>query len=209
MEQGISIELDNVCKYFSKRCLFKNINLSLHPGECLTVIGPNGSGKSTLLKIIAGITKASAGTVRMLLNNNHELSRSEQVGVIGFVAPDLVFYSQLTGYENIDFMIRTAGLAVSPSEIASCLQRVGLFGHKHVMVMNYSTGMRQRLKIALLLAMKPPLWLLDEPTSNLDSDGKDFVASLILQALNKKTSIIIATNEPEESSHAHKKIILA
>ncbi|MEN6386112.1 MAG: heme ABC exporter ATP-binding protein CcmA [Veillonellales bacterium] len=209
MEHSVTVELVDVTKYYENKCLFRNISKKLLPGECLTVTGPNGSGKSTLLKIISGLVKTSSGKINLRCNANRLISPCERAKYIGFVSPELVFYKSLTGYENIDFIAKASGMAALPEFIMASLQRVGLSGQAHEPVINYSTGMRQRLKFALLLVLNPPLWLLDEPSSNLDTAGKKLVADLIHKALTRSTSIILATNEAEEANYAHQKINLA
>ena len=209
MEQSIQVELTDVAKCYGMRRLFEHININVKSGEHLAVTGPNGSGKSTLLKIIAGLVRPSAGTVQLLTNGNQKIGQSDRARFIGLISPEIVFYSSLTAYENIRLLTRAAGMNVSPEDIKACLQTLGLLDRFHDLVANYSTGMHQRLKFALLLALQPPLWLLDEPSSNLDAAGKQLIADLIQQALASQTAIIMATNEAEEANYAQKKISLA
>src|SRR6266540_4099089 len=99
MPQSVIVELDGIAKNYGRRQLFYNITCQVKPGECLAVTGQNGSGKSTLLKIIAGLTRPSAGTVH-LYTAGRELPTDERISCIGMVSPEIILYNSLTGYEN-------------------------------------------------------------------------------------------------------------
>ncbi len=208
MQHPVAVKLVGITKYFGQRRLFENINASVRPGQCLVITGPNGSGKSTLLKVLAGLIRPDAGAVR-LVTLNREIGREDWIGTIGLISPETVFYHSLTGIENIAFLTGIAGLAVPPKDSMECLRTVGLAGREYDRVETYSTGMRQRLKFALLLAIRPSVWLLDEPSSNLDATGRRLIANLISKALASQVSIIMATNEREEADYAASKIALA
>ena len=209
MKQGIRVELTTISKCYGHRCLFENISLSLEPGQCLTITGPNGSGKSTFLKIISGLVRPTTGMIRLFTADGQEIPSDERTKHIGLISPKILFYTMLTGYENIVFITRIAGITVSQEKIMAYCQVVGLAGRENDKISTYSTGMCQRLKFALLLALKPPILLLDEPFSNLDTTGREVLDTLIKKALNNQITIAIATNEAKEATYAGKKFILA
>ena len=205
--QGIIVELVNVSKKYGRRQLFVTINRQICPGECIAVTGSNGSGKSTLLKVIAGLIRPSSGTVKVH-HNGHEVVADKRMPCFGLISPELIFYNAMTGYENLHFLVRARGVGLSDEQLMNCLESVGLTGRQHELLSTYSTGMRQRLKFALLVALRPPIWLLDEPSSNLDEEGKKLVKRLVDDALEQQATVIIATNDPEEANYAGQKIAL-
>ena len=208
MRQEVTITFDNVGKKFSARNLFSGISAHVGPGECLAVVGGNGAGKSTLLKIIAGLLRPSTGVVQFKLDHE-EIICSERSSHMGIVSPELTMYNMLTGYENIDFLLKARRCQGRPMAIADCLDRVGLNGRGSELVQNYSTGIRQRLKLAALLAIDPGLWLLDEPSSNLDDEGRTMVEGLVKMAIERRVAVILATNDPREACYASTTIQLA
>lgn len=198
---SVSVELVAVSKSFTKRELFTGLTAKAGPGQCLAVTGKNGSGKSTLLKIIAGILRPTAGAV-VLRADGRELRGEERMMYTGMVSPEIVMYDNLTGRENLRLISGMRGLGLSAAETEKHLNTVGLAGCGNNPVHTYSTGMKQRLKMALLLAVNPGLWLLDEPSSNLDADGKAVVSRLVQTALDQRATVILATNEAAEVGHA-------
>ncbi|WP_425059904.1 Linearmycin resistance ATP-binding protein LnrL [Sporomusa carbonis] len=202
----IRIVIDNIGKSFGERLLFSNISAEVASRQCLAVTGCNGSGKSTLLKIIAGLVRPSTGRIGFTLDNT--FSPKERINYTGFVSPDVAMYAALTGIENIIFWTKVRGVACSKSESEKLCCQVGLGRAGGDPVSTYSTGMRQRLKLAVIKAMNPPVWLLDEPSSNLDVSGRTIVKELIADAVGQNACVILATNEVEEALYANSKIEL-
>ncbi|WP_378956423.1 ATP-binding cassette domain-containing protein [Pelosinus sp. sgz500959] len=207
MYQSVSVKLVNVSKKIGSRVLFEGLTVTVNSGQCLAITGPNGSGKSTLLKMIAGLSRATTGTIQVL-GDGKMLDTEARLACLGLVSPEIVFYADMTGSENLLFFVRVRGGYCSAEQVADYCQIVGLTAAKDQLVQTYSTGMRQRLKFALILALKPLLWLLDEPSSNLDADGKRLVSKMIGDGLVEQTTVIIATNEPWEAQNASYKIEL-
>lgn len=207
MQQPATVELQNIAKSHGRRRLFAHISAQVAPGECLTITGANGAGKSTLLKIIAGLMRPSAGRV-VLRDAERELQAAQGRVLLGMVSPEMMLYQAMTGWENARFICDVRGAAVSAQALQTCFRTVGLAGREKDAVGTYSTGMRQRLKFAILLALAPPVWLLDEPSANLDAAGKRLVAGLISIALARRVTVALATNEVEETHYAGPRIHL-
>src|SRR5262245_1475717 len=106
------LALEAVTRHFGRRVVFENLNAAVGVGETLVVAGANGSGKSTLLKIIAGLLSPSAGEVRWTLDGKL-LDPDARRRALGYVAPDLTLYAELTGVENLLFFGRLRGLALA------------------------------------------------------------------------------------------------
>lgn len=172
----MSVELcfEKITKYYGEKSLYQKISGTIPAGSCSCFIGNNGSGKSTMLKILAGLTKPTSGTVAMIKNNT-TLSLEEFRQQIAMVSPEMQLYSMMTAMENLEFFAHLTGRLLTTDEYHQCLQTVQLLPHKHQLVKTFSTGMKQRLKLAVILAVDKPVWLLDEPSSNLDETGRQTV----------------------------------
>ncbi len=170
---------------YGRRELFAGVSVEVAPGQCLVVSGANGSGKSTLLKIIAGLLRPESGRV-------------EFDGPRGYAAPDVQLYGELTGSENLVFFARLRGLPLT--DAATLLKQVGLPAARgRDFVSAYSSGMRQRLKLAVSLLGDPPLLIWDEPTATLDSAGRSLTEALLLESLAAGRIAVVATNDLDEA----------
>jgi heme exporter protein A len=192
----IVLSLESVARHFGRRVVFSGISAEGRGGQALVVAGPNGSGKSTLLKIIAGLLPPSAGRVDVTLNGQ-PLDAFSRRRHLGYVAPDLALYAELSGAENLLFFARLRGISLSRADLVSLLERVGLKGRGRDYAGSYSSGMRQRLKYAFALLHRPPLLLLDEPTANLDTQGTAVVENVV-EEQKERGLVVIATNEARE-----------
>ena len=186
--------IDRLAKSYPGRPVFGDINSEVGSGKALIVTGPNGSGKSTLLRIVCGFVRPTGGKV-VLSRDGKELTRLEIRPHTGLVSPDLVLYDELTAFENLSFFAGVAGLKFSIDELENRLQTVGLAKRGNDRVGSYSSGMKQRLKYCLALLRNPEMLLLDEPTSNLDDNGKALVDEIIKSFTG---ILVIATNEKSE-----------
>ena len=178
---------------YGARRLFENLSFRLADGERLAVLGENGSGKSTLLRVLAGVLTPTAGRVTLSVDGrdvpSHDLARA-----IGFAAPAVQLYDDLTATENLEFVARLRGL--DAGRVPAMLDRVGLGGRGGDRVAAYSTGMRQRLRLATALLPDPPLLLLDEPGATLDEQGRALVRDIVAAA----PAAVLATNDPAEAA---------
>lgn len=190
------IEAENLSKRFGERVVFSKINFTLETGDSLAIVGPNGSGKSTLLKIMLSLLVPTKGQVTYY-QDEKKLDDSQIRSSVSFVSPYLNLYDHLTAEENLKFFSTVAGGNISGKGINNLLESVGLEGRGMDYVNEYSSGMKQRLKYAVALLKDPKYLFLDEPTSNLDDDGKKIVVDL-LEHYRKDSIIVIATNEKEE-----------
>ena len=186
--------LDGLAKTYPGRPVFSGISVEINEGKRLVITGPNGSGKSTLMRIICGFVRPSAGKVTFRIEDRN-LGRLEIRPHIGLVSPDLVLYDELTAFENLMFFARVAGLHFSIEVFSERLNLVGLHKRGRDLVGSYSSGMKQRLKYCLALLRGPELLLLDEPTANLDDEGKGLISDIIE---SHNGVVVIATNEQTE-----------
>ncbi len=200
--KGILLKAVDLSRKFDRRPIFKNVNFELRPGSATAITGRNGSGKSTLIKIIANLLIQSSGTID-LYDGNEKIKRESVYRYMGFVSPYLNLYDEFSGYENLKIIsdIRGSG----HGNIDNVLKRVGLFNRRNDLLKIYSSGMKQRLKIAFAILHEPQILLLDEPTSNLDLEGISVVDD-IANEYKKDRILIIATNDPHERSLCDREI---
>ena len=154
------------------RQVFAGLGFTVEAGEALVVLGPNGAGKSSLLRLVAGLTAHSAGTLS-LAGGNDELTIAEQAHYLGHLD---ALKPSLSVTENLAFWSRFLG---GSEDCAAALEAVGLAGIARLPAAYLSAGQRRRLSVARLIAIKRPLWLLDEPTTALDATAQAQLAGLM------------------------------
>lgn len=190
--QRYRVEARGLAKKFGRTGIFRDITFTVAAGESFCVTGRNGSGKSTLLKILAGLLSPTAGSVKHMLGR--EIPKASWLGHTGYTGPLVNPYDELTAQEHIDFAgKRPANRAAA----GSLLDRFDLARHRDKKVRHYSSGMKQRLRIILAVLNDPPVLILDEPSTNLDGDGKEVFRSY-LDSIRDGRIIIIATNDAAE-----------
>ncbi len=173
--------------------VLRGVSGQVDPGDLLLVTGSNGSGKSTLLRCLSGLLVAQRGTIEYRLGG-HQLSTEERRRAVGWVAPDLEFYPQLTTLENLDFFARLRG--IEPQHGRQLLDHLGLPRGREAAAL--SSGMRQRLRWCWALAHRPRLLLLDEPLQNLDAQGRRDVRRLLEQHLDDGSLAVVANPDDLE-----------
>ena len=188
------LKADNLSKKFNNKKIFSNVSFELSLGDSIAITGKNGSGKSTLVKIIAGLLGKSSGDVTLKINDE-EINPDLIYRHIGFVSPYLNLYDEFTGYENLKICSDIRG--IKNNGINDVLKRVGLYERSNDLLKIYSSGMKQRLKLAFGILHNPLLLILDEPTSNLDAEGVRIVDD-ISGEYKKDRMLIIATNDEHE-----------
>jgi heme exporter protein A len=194
----ISMTAHGLSKEFNRVAIFKDISFSLSSPASLSITGNNGAGKSTLSKIIAGLLSSTRGSIAYAVDGK-QIEIEEFKHHIGFVSPYLNLYDEFTALENLQILSRIRTSAhYHDTRIKELLTLVGLWNRRDDMVGTFSSGMKQRLKYAFALLHNPALLILDEPTSNLDSEGVAVIRQ-IAQEHKKENILIIATNNTEEA----------
>jgi ABC-type multidrug transport system ATPase subunit len=160
------------------------------------IAGRNGSGKTTLLKILAGLLRPDAGSVR-IERAGAPLSGEPLRLSVGWAGQDLGFYEDLTAHENLTFFRRAAGEAADRGEIRRRLDEVDLAHAADQRVGGFSTGMKQRLRVAFATLFDPPVLLLDEPMAGLDVAGRELVARLI-EVRRRSGAVFLASNDERD-----------
>ena len=196
--EHIRLKVSGLKRVFNRRTVFSGVEFEMEERDSLAVTGRNGSGKSTLLKIIAGVLAPTRGSIDFSLDSE-AITSDWRYRYIGFVAPYLQLYDEFSAVENLDFFQKARGLRNGRPH-GELLERFGLGERKNDPLRTYSSGMKQRVKYAFALLHDPPVLLLDEPTSNLDSAGIEIVYGII-EEQKKGGIVIVATNNAEDFPH--------
>jgi heme exporter protein A len=203
-----SITFRAVGKRFGDRSALSPVSGALRQGEVLVVAGPNGAGKSTLLNIIAGLIRPSRGEVTYETPQG-PLPRAQWFEHLGMASPDMAVYEEFSAIENLTFFVRLRGLAASAEAISTLLEELGLPRREHRRaVATYSSGMKQRVKLAQAVIHEPEVLLLDEPSSNLDEAGHA-LAARVVDRFRKRSAVAVATNDPREMAWGDARLDLA
>ncbi|HSN54318.1 MAG TPA: ABC transporter ATP-binding protein [Candidatus Sulfomarinibacteraceae bacterium] len=209
MTVGISVAFTDVAKRYDLRVIFRSVSGEAVPGEVLVITGPNGSGKSTLMAILCGLLRPSRGEIRYRRDDGAAVPRDRWRRHLGVVAPAMAVYEELTALENLRFFARVRGLTVGDDRHRELLRQVGLDPDRTTPVRGYSTGMAQRLKIAQALLHSPEVLFLDEPGSNLDPDGQDWLEDHVRGLAGAGRTIVLATNDRREMGWGSRRVALA
>lgn len=192
---SIKLNGSSLTLFRGERCLFKDLEFALNPGELLLLEGRNGSGKTSLLRAIAGLIELESGT---LLWNDEPLRNVRQLfqNSMVWMSHKVGFKGDLTLVENLQF---EANLRIkSNHDFDEILQRLGLNKLKRLPFRSLSAGQQRRVALARMLLSKAPLWMMDEPASNLDSQGRELVSKLLAEHLGKGGMAIVAAHQDVE-----------
>jgi heme exporter protein A len=194
--------VDGLEKRFGPRRVLRGLTFEVGPGEVVAISGPNGSGKSTLLQILCGLQRPTRG--RAAYCAEREYTPVEARSALGFAGPALQLYDDLSAAENLHFFAQWRGVSTN---VDALLERVGLDPGRREPLRAYSSGMRQRVKLAWAVMHAPSVLLLDEPGANLDADGRALVAALVAEH-SVDGWVLLASNDPEELDLASRRIPL-
>ena len=206
-QREVSLFAQALTQRFGPSKIFESLSFEVPKGKGLVVTGPNGSGKTTLLRILSGLLRPSKGEVRLNIAGK-TISPEERLRHIGFITPELALYEELTALENLEFFATVRRLKRTKADHLALLERVGLKGRGRDLVGTFSSGMKQRLKLAFAIQHEPMLLLLDEPGSSLDDSGRAIVEGVVAEQ-KKKGVLIVATNDERELSYGEKTLALA
>lgn len=201
----LKIQLNEASKRFQYEWIFKNITLQLPQGESLAITGGNGSGKSTLLKCLSGAIPISSGNITFE-DAGQEIPNSEWYKHLVLSAPYLELPEEFSLIELIDFHFKFKS-PLNQIRAKELIEVLYLDQHVTKPVSQFSSGMKQRLKLGLAFFSDVPLILLDEPTSNLDKKGIAWYTELIKTYQYNRT-VIVCSNEPREYEFCKQKLSL-
>lgn len=190
----MKIVLDNVGRRFNKEWIFRNLSAEFKTGNSYAILGPNGSGKSTLLSVLTGSLTPSEGKISF--SDNGDIAIEDIYKYISLAAPYLELVETFTLWEIIDFHFKFKNFAPGVDS-KSLISILGLEKSVNKQIKYFSSGMKQRTKLALACCSDSPILFLDEPTSNLDVQGINWYLELI-ENFTKERLTIIGSNQIQE-----------
>jgi ABC-type multidrug transport system ATPase subunit len=205
----MKISLINAGKRFNRDWIFRNINQEFISGTAYAITGPNGSGKSTLLQAIGGALMLSEGKANYTIGNRQQATEKEietdnAFQYISIAAPYLELIEEMTLLEMLEFHVQFKPLLTNIT-IPEIISIIGLKAAANKQIRFYSSGMKQRAKLAQAIFSDVPCVLLDEPSTNLDAVGIELYHQLIRDYGDNRL-IIVSSNDPQEYSFCREKI---
>lgn len=191
----MKITLDNLSKKYNREWIFKGLGYKLNQGKSYSITGPNGSGKSTLLKIISGASPATSGTIQYQ-QNDQEISGDDIYQYMSLATPYMELVEEFTLIEMLKFHFGFKSTSEQHT-IDDLINIMYLEKAKSKQIKNFSSGMKQRLKLGLAFFSDTPILMLDEPTSNLDTKGTDWYLKHVHKLKTEKL-LVIASNQHYE-----------
>lgn len=188
------IEMRNLTKSFGSHAALRGVDLAVAEGEFLTLVGPNGAGKTTLIRILAALSRPTAGEVWVDGYNLADGAATVRQRV-GFISHQPLLYGDLTGEENLRFYGRMYGLPDLPVRIDEVLAQVGLLARRRDPVRTFSRGMQQRLSIARAILHRPAVMLLDEPYTGLDQQAVAMLDEVMRAVGTASRTVLMTTHD--------------
>jgi heme ABC exporter ATP-binding subunit CcmA len=192
-----AIEAQQIHHAYGVHPVLRGVDLTLAPGKTLALMGANGAGKTTLLRILAGLLRPVSGELYYfgapLKGNETEIRRR-----LGVVSHQLWLYPDLTAAENLTLFARLYSLEQIPEKVTRALASVGLVAQRQTRVRSLSRGMQQRLALARAWLHEPPVLLLDEPFSGVDTASTTQIMTLLHQKKQEGSSIVLVSHSIAE-----------
>jgi heme exporter protein A len=175
--------------------VLRGVSLALQSGQCLQITGPNGAGKSTLLRALCGLLPIESGQVHWNGHDTH-IDQLQFHGALAYLGHHTALKSELSARENLLYSVGMRR-AITAAEADVALTTAGLSAaHAGRLVRQLSAGQQRRVALARVALMRSPLWILDEPTANLDTDGQVMFAQLLAAHLQDEGIAVVATHHP-------------
>ncbi len=206
MMKPVNLNLQNIGKRFNRDWIFKDVNSQLNGGDRLAVLGSNGSGKSTIAKIMSGFIIPSEGSVQLTID--HKLIHTDQYYQhLSYSAPYLELPEEFTLIEMINFQRKLKSFVndLSTNEI---IHKLGMEKQMFKPIIQFSSGMKQRLKLLLALQSEAAITILDEPTVNLDQQGIAWYRQLITECNSDRIIIVCSNHQPDEFDFCSQQLLI-
>lgn len=190
----MKIILENTGRRFNKEWIFKNVNITFSPNDFYAILGSNGSGKSTFLQLISGYLMPSEGKIEF--HQDTIIEQDKAYKHISIASPALELFEDLTLEETIHYHFQFKNI-IQGIELKQLPELLQLKGNEKKQLRNFSSGMKQRVKLGLAILSDTSVLLLDEPTSNMDKNGINWYKELITK-YTKDRIVLVASNKIEE-----------
>jgi heme ABC exporter ATP-binding subunit CcmA len=195
---ALAVHLCAALAFLGPYPVLAGVDLDVAEGEVVLLQGANGAGKTSLLRACAGLLPLASGEA-VVLGHDLRVDRRSVRRSVGLLGHAGFLYDDLTVADNVTFAVRAAG--ASPSEVGPALARLGLAGRlRDVPVTRLSAGQRRRVALAILVARRPRLWLLDEPHAGLDAEHRDLVDTVVRDVAADGGTVVFASHERDRAS---------
>lgn len=192
----MQIQVRGLGKKYNKQWVFRHLDYDFDSNASYAITGPNGSGKSTLIQILTGFFPPTEGTIQYKGKNAELIKEEEFFNHIDIVTPYLELIEEFTLNEFLEFHFKFKSLRVGFS-LEEVVNRMYLGEDLEKPVKNFSSGMKQRLKLGIAFFSESPICFLDEPSSNLDEKGVAWYLENVKEAIKEKL-VIISSNQTFE-----------
>ncbi len=201
----MTISLSDAGKRFNRDWIFRHFNYSFETGQSYAITGPNGSGKSTLLQVLSGALMINEGNIQFAIGNSQSAISNDSIyEYVSICAPYLEVVEEMTVKELLEFHHGFKPF-IQGCTSESIIEKVGLSSARDKQIRNYSSGMKQRVKLAQAVFSDTPILLLDEPCTNLDAEGISLYHSLIRE-LSSNRIVVVSSNDEVEYSFCKERI---
>lgn len=206
MTKPVNLNLQNIGKRFNRDWIFRGINIQLNSGSRIAVLGSNGSGKSTIAKMMSGFIIPSEGTVQLSIDN--KLIHTDQYYQhLSYAAPYLELPEEFTLAELINFQ-RKLKPFVNDLPTHEIINKLDMEKQINKPVVQFSSGMKQRLKLLLALLSEVAITILDEPTVNLDQQGIAWYRQLITECNSDRMIIVCSNHQSNEFDFCSQQLLI-
>ena len=209
MQTNSAIHVHGLTKHYGNRAVLRDVDLEVPWGAVLSLFGPNGAGKTTLVRLLAGLARATSGSIH--INGLDPERKGVAVRrLLGVVTHQTFLYDELTAQENLRFYARMYGLGVADDRIEEVAATLGITTYLGARVRTLSNGMQKRVSLARAVLHRPPLLIFDEPEAGLDQEALGLVEALLEAHRAEGGSAVVTTHNVERGlSIADRVIILS
>jgi heme ABC exporter ATP-binding subunit CcmA len=191
-----ALEIESVWKYYGDFPALRDVGLRIIRGSTVALLGRNGAGKTTLLRILAGLSSASKGAVKILGGDVRQESTRRRIGVLGH---GISLYDELSALENLILFGKLYRLSDPRKRAEEMLEQTGLIRVRDGLVREFSRGMRQRLAVGRAFLHQPEILLLDEPFTALDDRAIAVLQALLRAGHEQGRTIVLSTHQLREA----------
>jgi ABC-2 type transport system ATP-binding protein len=193
MNEDFAIEASELTKRYGEILAVDNINFQVKRGEIIGFLGPNGAGKTTTIRMLTSMTRPTSGTAKIANRNcvTESLAVKQRIGVVSELSN---LYNEMSAWDNLMFIGELYGVDKNTrtERAKQLLELFQLYDRRNAHMIEYSKGMKRRVRIATALIHRPEILFLDEPTSGLDVESSRLIRSLV-RSLNKEGMTVFLT----------------
>jgi len=201
----LKIEIENINKSFQNNIIFKNLSCTIDNSSPNAILGANGSGKSTFIKIISGILNCDSGIIRYFSSSNTVIHSQDIFKYTAFLAPYVDLIEEFNIAEILNFHSRFVE-TLDGLSISNIIDLLDFSKYQNLKVKDYSSGMKQKAKIALCLFYRKHFLLFDEPCVNLDANAVEWYKEMTSLYLKNRILVVCSNNADHETFNCTKKI---